>query len=86
MPAPKNVHAEKILPPDVLKQVMQYAGGTWMYVPAVRTIAERRRKHMMVRALYSRGMSKRKIAREVGYSEKNIRVILGADKMPPCSG
>lgn len=79
MPAPKNRQAENVLPPELLTQVMKYTKGEWLYIPAI-TKANRQHKQTLVKALAARGVSQRQIAKQVGYSERNVHAILVAEK------
>ena len=75
MPKQPDLNAEDILPPEVLELIPEQYRGRRIYFPKT-SRRQRKQKHLLARALHAQGKSIRGIARELGYTPRNVRVII----------
>ena len=72
----KCLTAAKVLPPELLEQVQQYARGCYLWVATTSKEQHRRRNAEIVHLYYEEGRSTLEIARQEYITPRRVRQIL----------
>ncbi len=70
-----DLNAEKVLSAEVLALIPEQYRGRRIYFPKT-SRSKRQQRHLLARALYAQGQSVRGIARQLGYTPRNVRFIV----------